>query len=318
MAKSIKYSEAALERARQRAITPEPKPQATVTKSPDLERIRHSSGVMVPREYYNLDKADQDRLLELIQQQEQKKADDSVAINAVNQLLDLRESDSKRIRKLESMVGSFLPILESMQRQIDGINTSIEVGKSDELTQQQVELAQQTTNLQAVGAREQSEHERRVREAELQAVDHQQRITAAEEPVARLEGRVKATMTLAEEKGNAVIDKAADVEGRLGRMDVRLQEAEGQLEAAGNPVSRAEIRSMVTESVTQEMSAQLEPLMERLIERKYVLMAPTTGSDGFKQDSNANTVPVPFLTKQPQDGAMEKEVKRALKRKGKS
>ena len=266
MAKQIKYSEAALERARQRAITPEPKPQATSTKSPDLERIRHSSGVEVPREYYNLDKADQDRLLELIQQREQKEADDSVAINAVNQLLDLREADSKRIKKLESMVGSFLPIIEAMQRQIDGINTSIEVGKSDALSEQQVEIAQQTTNLQAVGAREQSEHERRVREAELQAVDHQQRLTAAEEPVARLEGRMKATMTLAEEKGNAIIDKAADVESRLGRMDVRLQEAEGQLEVAGNPVSRAEIRSMVTDAVTTEVNAQAPTLVDQAID----------------------------------------------------
>ena len=265
MAKQVKYSETALERARQRAITPEAKPQATSTKSPDFEPIRHSSGVTVPREYYSLNKADQDRLLELIQQREKKEADDSVAIRSVNQLLDLREADSKRIKKLESMVGSFLPIIEAMQRQIDGISTSIEVGKSDELTQQQVEIAQQTTNLQAVGAREQTEHERRVREAEVQAVDHQQRMTAAEEPVARLEGRVKATMTLAEEKGNAVIDKAADVEGRLGRMDVRLQEAEGQLEAAGNPVSRAEIRSMVTTAVTAEVNAQAPELVDQAI-----------------------------------------------------
>ena len=311
---------AALEGARQRVVNgespfPEVKPRIAplAKKEVDLERIKLPDGTEVPKSYYDLDSNDQKRLVELIKQQEKKKADDSVAIEAVNKLLDLREADSKKIRRLESMVGSFLPILESMQRQIDGINTSIEIKKSEELVDQQVEISQQTTNLQAIGAKEQIDHDRRVSEAQAQAVDHQQRITAAEEPVARLEGRVKATMELAQERGNAVVDQVAGVESRVSKVDVRLQEVEGRVDVLGNPITRPEVVGVVTEVVSKEMTDQLEPALEALIERRYVLLSPTTGSDGYRQESNANTAPIPFLAKQPEGGGMEREVKRALK-----
>ena len=263
MAKQIKYSEAALERARQRVITPESKPQTKTTPKVDLERIKLPNGVEVPKSYYDLAPEDQKRLVELIQQQEQKEADDNLALGAVNQLLDLRAADSKRIKKLESMVGSFLPIIEAMQRQIDGINTSIEVKKSDELTQQQVEIAQQTTNIQAIGAKEQIDHDRRMGEAQAQAADHQQRITAAEEPVARLEGRVKSTMELAQEKGNATVDYVAGVESRVSKVDVRLQEVEGRVDVLGKPITRPEMVEVVKEIVSQEMPAQMPGFVKK-------------------------------------------------------
>ena len=263
MAKQVKYSEAALERARQRAITPEPKPQATTTRELDLERIKLPNGVEVPRLYYDLPQEDQKRLVELIQQQERKEEDDNLALGAVNQLLDLRVADSKRIKKLESMVGSFLPIIEAMQRQIDGINTSIEVKKSDEFTEQQVEIAQQTTNIQAIGAKEQIDHDRRMGEAQAQAADHQQRMAAAEEPVAQLEGRVKATMELAQEKGNATVDYVAGVESRVSKVDVRLQEVEGRVDVLGTPITRPEMVEVVKEIVSQEMPAQMPGFVKK-------------------------------------------------------
>ena len=59
-------------------------------------------------------------------------------------------------------------------------------------------------------------------------------------------------------------------------------------------------------------SGQLEGAMEGLIARKYVVTAPTTGTDGYDQkvDSSAK----PFLAQQEGDDATARAVSRALKK----
>ena len=70
---------------------------------------------------------------------------------------------------------------------MDQMDNTFQVERSNELVEQQAALAQLSINLQGVGAAEQAAHVERVRESQHQAVDHQARMEAAEEPIARLE-----------------------------------------------------------------------------------------------------------------------------------
>jgi hypothetical protein len=81
-------------------------------------------------------------------------------------------------------------------------------------------------------------------------------------------------------------------------------------------VTGTDFDSAIDLSVKRSFDDRLDGALEALIERKYVLLAPTTGTDGInpKIDSDAK----PFLAKQVGDNATAKAVNRALKKGGNS
>ena len=73
-----------------------------------------------------------------------------------------------------------------------------------------------------------------------------------------------------------------------------------------------DLKSVVDMNVKQAFDDRLDGAMEELIQRKYVLLAGTNGTDGYdpKRDDSAK----PFLAEQVGDDATARAVNRALKK----
>ena len=167
--------DSALQRARQRALGEKAAaPVASQDKAPttSVRRIKLQTGEVVPEQFYDLAPEDQQRLVELIKQQETKEKDDNLALKAASQVLDIQDRDRGRVKALESQVSTLLGIVEALQRRLDQRDNQLELAKSDALAEQQVELAQMVTNLSAIRAEAGAE----------MAEFNRQREAAAEEP----------------------------------------------------------------------------------------------------------------------------------------
>ena len=146
--------DAALARARQRALGEKAAvPVALQDKAPTITSVRTvklQDGTVVPESYYDLEPADQRRMVELVKQQEAKKADDNLALRAASQVLDIQDRDRAEIKALKGQLDSLLSIIEAMQRRLDAKDNQLEIAKSEALAQQQVEVANTATNLLTV------------------------------------------------------------------------------------------------------------------------------------------------------------------------
>ena len=89
-------------------------------------------------------------MVELVKQQEAKKADDNLALRAASQVLDIQDRDRAEIKALKGQLDSLLSIIEAMQRRLDAKDNQLEIAKSEALAQQQVEVANTATNLLTV------------------------------------------------------------------------------------------------------------------------------------------------------------------------
>ena len=298
----------ALEEARQRVVSggqssPDPtvgRPSTQKAAPSQLsgERIKHSSGVEVPREFYDLDSASQQRFLAALQERETKKKDESVALQGIGQLLDLRDRDSKRVRQLESMVGSLLSVVEGLQQRLDNQDNSLEVTKSAELAEQLAKLSEAVVGAAAVEASLRNQTAASQVEADRQRDDHRQRLEATERVVSDQQGRLKSSTALMQERSNAVIDELSKAEQQQQKLAVQLTEnSDGIARNADTlrAVTGTDFDSAIDLSVKKAFDARLDGALEELIERRYVLLAPTTGTDGYdpKIDSSAK----PFLAR---------------------
>ena len=146
--------DAALARARQRALGEKAAvPVALQDKAPTITSVRTvklQDGTVVPESYYDLEPTDQRRMVELVKQQEAKKADDNLALRAASQVLDIQDRDRAEIKALKGQLDSLLSIIEAMQRRLDAKDNQLEIAKSEALAQQQVEVANTATNLLTV------------------------------------------------------------------------------------------------------------------------------------------------------------------------
>ena len=301
-------------------VAPAPVKPAPIKYSGEMIRVpRGEREYKIPREVYDGKDPDltvQD-VIRLTDAAEADQGDGRVALDGVGQLLTLfdqmrAELNAERAARQE-MESTVLALATAMEQLV----TKVRMEASEELAQQLVELGATIANAGAVRADLDGSAERfRVERANTEQWFANE-TAALQQPVVELRGTVKSTTTLMAERSAALEDKLAADESREQRLDVRLQELEGKTDAWTNPITRPEMVEVVKGVVTQEMGAQLEPLMDQLVARKYVTTAPTTGSDGYRQESNANSAPVPFLTKQPGEGAMERAVNRALKKGGK-
>ena len=313
--------DAALARARARALgankaTAAPAQASTPKSASSGRTVVLPDGTKVPEEYYDLTPADQQRLVELIKEKEAKKADDSLAIRMVGEALDWVDRSKAQWSKERSELLDVIAGLSARVAAVEQQDRTLQVQKSDALTDQQVELSQMTVNLQAVGAEQEANHQRRLQESEEQASQHRQRLEATERLVSDQEGRLKSSGTLFQERTVAIEDKLAAGESRQQKLDVQQQENSNGITANRDTlraVTGVNFTSEIEMAVRRSFDDRLEPAMEELIARKYVTTAPTTGTDGY--DPQRDNLTKPFLAEQVGDNPTERAVNRALRNK---
>lgn len=261
--------DSALQRARARALGEKSKaPAALQDKAPttSVRTVKLQTGEVVPEQFYDLAPEDQQRMLELIREQDTKEKDDNAALKAASQLLDLRDKDTSRIKTLEGQLSTLLGIVEALQRRLDQQDNQLELAKSEALSEQQVELAQMVTNLSAIRAEAGAEMAEFNRQRDVAAAESRAALEAQATAIDALKGSVTSSTTLMAERSNAVIDQLATAEGRQSRLGVQLTELEGQADAIGNPITRPEVQALVTDAVTAEWKAQQPALVDAAVD----------------------------------------------------
>ena len=318
----------AVERARQRALGTATQPE--VSPSVGTTGLRNPSSVpefvdadvrgtrrRIPTRVYDLPTDQRERFFDSLETAEGEKKAESRFDNVALALLDQQDAMAKRVSTLESQLGTALVAIERLQQRITEKDARVEIAKSEALSAQQVEIAGMTVNLQAIGAEQEANHQRRLQEAEEQAIEHRQRLEATERVVGDMEGRLQSSGQLFQERSNAVIDELSNAERRQSKLAVQQTETSDGIASnrqALSAVTGTDFASEIDLSVKRSFDDRLAPELEALIERRYVLLAPTTGTDGYdpKIDSSAK----PFLAEQQGDNAIERAVARALKTAG--
>ncbi len=313
----------AVEAARQRALgaTTAQAPAAPQPKAPTPSGrvIQQPDGSTVPMEFYDWSPADQKRFKELQAEQETKKAEDSLALKAVNQVLDFQDRDRGRIKTLTDQVKSLLSIVEELQRRLDEKDAQVKVSKSEALMEQQAAIADAVLNAAAVETSLRNQTVASKAAMEEQGAASRAALKAQATTIAALKGSVTSSTKLMGERSNAVLDQLAGAESRQSKLEVQQTENSDGI-AANRDTLRAvtgtDFDSAIDLAVKRSFDDRLDGAMEALIERKYVLLGPTTGSDGIdqKRDDSAK----PFLAEQVGDNATERAVNRALKEGGNS
>ena len=128
--------DSALQRARKRALGEKAAAPAAPQKAapaPSGRIIQGADGKRYPEAYFDLSSEDQARYRELAAKQERKAADDSAALESVNQLLDLRDRDSARVKALEQQLSTAVAVIESMQKRMDQMDLQVQADKSTAL-----------------------------------------------------------------------------------------------------------------------------------------------------------------------------------------
>ena len=259
----------ALDRARQRALdSTQPKESglrnpSSVSQKPSGEFIQRPDGSRVPKEYFDLPREQQVNFDALLKEEESGAANESLALQYSKSVGDQQEAQAQRITALESQLADALDAVYVVQRRMDNIDTSVEVGKSDLLIEAQSDIAQQVTNLAAVKAEAESSATSIRRETEIQRLDHEQRLAAMEQPMAELEGRLKSSGTLYQEGIIANQNQLADVSAGVESIKVQLTELKGQTNAIGDPITRDELRGLVTSTVASEFPLQLPAMVSK-------------------------------------------------------
>ena len=280
--------------------------------------MKLQSGETVPELFIDLAPEDQQRMLELIREQETKKADDNLALKAASQVLDIQDRDRAEIKALKGQLDSLLSIVEAMQRRLDARDNQLEIAKSEALAAQQVEFANTATNLLKVKLQADAEMAEFNRLREVAAAESRAQLEAQATAIDALKGSVTSTTTLMGERSNAVLDQLAGAESRQAKLEVQQTENSNAI-AANRDTLRAvtgtDFASEIDVAVKRSFDDRLDGALEALIERKYVLLAQTTGTDGInpKIDSDAK----PFLAQQVGDDPTARAVNRALKKGGK-
>ena len=262
-----------VEAARQRALqgsqptAPARSAGAASTAAPSTAAAKPSGRFIdtpegrVPEEFYSLSPEQQKQFRALAKEAEGESRFDRVALA----VLDQQEAQAKRITGLERLVQSLVGENMELRRRQDGVDARIEVAKSDELAEQQVALAQMTTNLSAIRAEAGAEMAEYQRQREVIAIEHAERMAIAEQGIGALEGRVSSTTTLMQERSNAAIDAVADVEPKVQQLDVQLTELANRTDALGSPITRAEMKADITTAVTEELKASSPRLVDEAI-----------------------------------------------------
>ena len=257
----------AVERARARALG-QVKTPAAPPKTPSTSgRIIQTPEGPVPEEFYDLSPEDQKRFRALVAEREEKDGAAERMDSTALQLLDLREKDSSRVRALEQQVATLLTVVEAQQRQISGLSTQIEVGKSEALLEQQAGIGQDVANLSAIRAETGAEMAGYNRQLEEMKAASRELLEAQATAADAIRGSVKSASTIYQEGIVASQNELAKVDAGVRSVDVRLQEVEGRADALGTPITRAEMQSMVTDAVAEQWRAQQAGITDAVAEQ---------------------------------------------------
>ena len=282
------------------------------------KQIQLPSGESVPVEFYDWVKDKQQAFLEVKAAVQQEAANESLALQYSKGLGDQLAAMATRLMALERSDAEKDAVITGLVRLVDQQNTVIEIAKSDALVEAESQAAQTVVNMASTTS-DGNELIRRIERAKEDLNrDAEARFVAAEQQASALVGTVKSSTTLMAERSNAVFTAIANSEGRQQRLDVQQQENSDGIKsnaATLRAFTGYDLEAAIDGKVSQSFDNQLQPAMEDLIARRYVTTAPTSGLDGYnpKRDDMAK----PFLAdKPPLDGATDREVKAALKRKG--
>ena len=202
----------------EKAAAPVASQEKALTTS--VRSVKLQSGETVPELFIDLAPEDQQRMLELIREQETKKADDNLALKAASQVLDIQDRDRAEIKALKGQLDSLLSVVEAMQRRLDARDNQLEIAKSEALAAQQVEFANTATNLLKVKLQADAEMAEFNRLREVAAAESRAQLEAQATAIDALKGSVTSTTTLMGERSNAVLDQLASAESRQAKLEV--------------------------------------------------------------------------------------------------
>ena len=319
----------AVESARQRAlggnqsnvsdtgVAPAPEESGT-TSVPDGQRFvevpaRGRTYRVPDPQWYSASQEQRERLMDAVDKEDRKKSDDNLALRAAGEVMGIQDRDRAEIKALKGQLDSLLSIVEAMQRRLDAKDNQLEIAKSEALAQQQVEVAQTATNLMTIKLQADAEMQEFNRLREIAAAESRAQLEAQATAIDALKGSVKSTTTLMGERSNAVLTQLTAAESRQATLAVQQIENSDAI-AANRATLRAvtgtDFASEIDLAVKRSFDDRLDGALEALIERRYVLLGPTTGTDGV--DQKIDSIAKPFLAQQMGDNATERAVNRAL------
>lgn len=313
----------AVERARQRAlgvaqpVAPAPTPKPSLP-TPSGRTVKMPDGTVVPEEFYDLKPDDQRRMLELIKQKEADKADESLTLRMVKQVMDLLDRKEAKWSKERSELMEVIAGLSARVAGVEEQDRTLEVQRSDELAEQLARLGESVVGASAVEASLRNQTAASQVELDQQRDEHRDRLAATEKVMGDHEARLRTNNQLFGERSAAVETQVAALEQNVAKAEVDQTDIDNDIKRNKqtlSAISGIDLQNEIDSSVRKSFDAQLEPSMTELVQRKYVLLAPTSGSDG-EQPRDDLTPPIakPFLTEQVGDNATERAVNRALKR----
>ena len=123
-----------------------------------------------------------------------------LALESVNQVLDIQDRYRGRVKTLEAQLTTLLGIVEGLQRRIDAKDNQLEIAKSEALAEQQVEVAQTATNLLTVNLQADAEMAEFSRLREVAAAESRAQLEAQATAIDALKGSVTSTTALMGER----------------------------------------------------------------------------------------------------------------------
>ena len=261
-------------------------------------------------QWYSLSPTEKSEYLDAVDGAEQKKTDDNLALQSINELMDLLDRREAKAKEREAAKDELIAALVGRVEALEAADRNHRVEASEELAKQQTQLADAVINAASVEASLRAQTSQSQAAHDRMGVEAQSRIQAQEQPISQLEGRVQSSTTLMGERSNAVVAKLADAEGRQAKLDVRIAESEGILSSVESPMTELRVREIARREDEKNLSQAItDAEIKRVVAENFTVAAPSSSVDQL------NPKPVQMAPNIASD-AMEREVKAALKRGG--
>ena len=260
----------AIERARQRALDGGGSQRRTVAPAsvqPTSQRIiEQPDGTKVPEAYYSLNPDQQREFKRLVKEAENLATGETHFDRVSLAVLEQQSAQAKRISDLERLVESLVGENMELRRRQDEMDLSIQIAKSEALLEQQAAIGQDIANLSAIRAEAADEMADYNRQREAGAAESREQLEAQATAITAFKSSTNGTMTMVQERSNAVVSQLASIEPKVQQLDVKTTEIENRNDAIGNPITRPEMRSDITTAVTAELKAQAPEMVNQAIE----------------------------------------------------
>lgn len=169
-------------------------------------------------QWYSLSQEQQARYLDAVDGDGQSKRDESVALQSVNQLLDLRDRDTAKAAKREA---ALLDVIAGLTARVDALeqaDRTHEIKASRELAEQQARLSEAVIAASGVEASLRNQTAASQVEHDRQGVESRAALEAQATAIDALKGSVKSTTQLMAERSNAIQDQLAQVAPQVQKL----------------------------------------------------------------------------------------------------